>query len=683
MNRKPLVMAITLALGTPLLSLAAVAEQVKTAEFDEVLVSATRIQEKVSESSRSAAVVGEEQLAEKQGNSVAEVLKTEANINIANGPRASAQQVEIRGLSGQRVLQTIDGARQNASAGHRGTFFMDPELLSSVEVVRGPASSLWGSGAIGGVVSQNTKSAREMLDEGQSFGGYLKQGYETNGQRSKSSGAIYGAKGSIDWLLNGSYSDGDNIKAGNDNTLENSASRSRSGLAKFGWQLDEAQRLQLSGRINEIFEAVPSNPATGVSNSVPLVRRDSKDSNLTLDYSLAPRGNALLDLDAKFYWNKTDYDENRLTKGQFDTTEYETLGFSIANRSQWQGLKLTYGLDGYRDQIETFRDDSGQSGQRPGNIDGESRVWGAFVAANIALGENWSLDPALRYDSFENESNNLGHSSDDDALSPSLALVWKTAPWLTLSARYDEAFRAPSVEEMYSSGTHYCIPPIPNFLPNGLCNTFEVNENLKAEKAKNKELKADMRFAELAGNDELALSLSVFRNDVDDFIEQRVTNPLHDIPRLEQNTRWDNVDKARLTGFELTGKYRINQTRLLLSYGQTEGKDRHDGGYLANIPANKLVLDLSQGIMAGDMKLGTRVSYNASQDRVPKDNPVNRYQDYTLWDVYLAWEPAMGTFEGLRVDFAIENIGDEEYIQAWQTLMDQGRNFKLSARYRF
>lgn len=683
MNRKPLVMAITLALGTPFLSLAAVAEQVKTAEFDEVLVSATRIQEKVSESSRSAAVVGEEQLAEKQGDSVGEVLKTEANINIANGPRASAQQVEIRGLSGQRVLQTIDGARQNTSAGHRGTFFMDPELLSSVEVVRGPASSLWGSGAIGGVVSQNTKSAREMLDEGQSFGGYLKQGYETNGQRSKSSGAIYGAKGSIDWLLNGSYSDGDNIKAGNDNTLENSASRSRSGLAKFGWQLDEAQRLQLSGRINEISEAVPSNPATDVSNSVPLVRRDSKDSNLTLDYSLAPSSNALLDLDAKFYWNKTDYDENRLTKGQFDTTEYETLGFSIANRSQWQGLKLTYGLDGYRDQIETFRDDSGQSGQRPGNIDGESRVWGAFVAANIALGENWSLDPALRYDSFENESNNLGHSSDDDALSPSLALVWKTAPWLTLSARYDEAFRAPSVEEMYSSGTHYCIPPIPNFLPNGLCNTFEVNENLKAEKAKNKELKADMRFAELAGNDELALSLSVFRNDVDDFIEQRVTNPLHGIPGLEQNTRWDNVDKARLTGFELTGKYRINQTRLSLSYGQTEGKDRHDGGYLANIPANKLVLDLSQGIMAGDMKLGTRVSYNASQDRVPEDNPVNRYQDYTLWDVYLAWEPAMGTFEGLRVDFAIENIGDEEYIQAWQTLMDQGRNFKLSARYRF
>ena len=49
----------------------------------------------------------------------------------------------------------------------------------------------------------------------------------------------------------------------------------------------------------------------------------------------------------------------------------------------------------------------------------------------------------------------------------------------------------------------------------------------------------------------------------------------------------------------------------------------------------------------------------------------------------MAWEPAKGTFEGLRVDFAVENIGDEEYRQAWQTLYEQGRNFKLSARYSF
>ena len=43
----------------------------------------------------------------------------------------------------------------------------------------------------------------------------------------------------------------------------------------------------------------------------------------------------------------------------------------------------------------------------------------------------------------------------------------------------------------------------------------------------------------------------------------------------------------------------------------------------------------------------------------------------------------MGAMAGVRVDFAIENIGDEKYQQAWQTLYQPGRNMKLSARYMF
>ncbi len=307
---------------------------------------------------------------------------------------------------------------------------------------------------------------------------------------------------------------------------------------------------------------------------------------------------------------------------------------------------------------------------------------GAFTKADISLTDTLALDAAVRYDTFKNESNNLNQSSDDNAFTPSVGLVWKTTDWLTLSARYDEAFRAPSMEEMYSTGTHYCIPSIPGFLPDGLCNTFEINPDLKAEKAQNKEIKADMRFADLAGDDELVVTLSAFRNDVDDFIEQSVSNPLYGIPGLEQTTSWDNVDEAKLTGFEFTTRYRFKQTRLTFNYGQTEGKDKESDEYLSNIPAKKMGLDLSQAIMEGDMKFGTRFTYVAEQDQLPTDN-LEQYDSYKLWDVYVAWEPAMGTFEGLRVDFAVENIGDEEYRQAWQTLYEQGRNFKLSARYSF
>ncbi|WP_374702320.1 TonB-dependent hemoglobin/transferrin/lactoferrin family receptor [Shewanella sp. GutCb] len=670
------------------LSSSVYAEQVQqVTEFDEVLVSATRVSEKVSETSRSVAVISEEQLQEQQPASVAQALKNVANVNVSNGPRASSQGVEIRGLGGQRVLQTIDGARQNTSSGHRGTYFMDPELLSSVEVVRGPASSLWGSGAIGGVVAQNTKSAQDFLEEEDTFGGYIKQGFETNGDRAKTSGAIYGLAdtadaGSVDWLLNGSYYDSNNIKVGNDQTLENSASEGTSGLAKFGWQPTNDQRLQLSTRFSKIDELVPSNPTTDVGSSVPLVKRKTNDQNVTLDYSLNPTDNHYLDLNATFYWNGTDYDEDRVTKNQVDSTEYDTLGFSINNSSKFANTVLTYGVDGYKDSIKTVRDDSGQTGQRPNDIDGETTVWGAFTRADISLSENWSVDAAVRYDAFTNESNNLNAQSDDNAFSPSIGLVWTTTEWLTLSARFDQAFRAPSIEEMYSTGTHYCIPPIPGFLPGGLCNTFEINPDLQAEKAQNKEIKADLRFTELAGDDELAMTLSVFRNDVDDFIEQSVSNPLMGIPGFEQTTSWDNVDEAKLTGFEFTTRYRYEQTRVTLNYGQTEGKDKTEGDYLTKVPAKKLGFDLSQAIMEGDMKFGTRFTYVAEQDQLPSDY-TESYDSYKLWDLYVAWEPAMGTFEGLRVDFAVENIGDEQYQQAWQTLYEQGRNYKLSARYSF
>ncbi|MGI2001077.1 TonB-dependent hemoglobin/transferrin/lactoferrin family receptor [Shewanella frigidimarina] len=678
MTKKPLVVAMAMVFST-----VAYAQPTKAVtEFDEVLVTATRINEKSSDTSRSVIVVTEEKMQESQPASVADALKNEANVTVTNGPRASSQGVEIRGLSGQRVLQTIDGARQNTNSGHRGTFFMDPELLSSIEVVRGPASSLWGSGAIGGVVAQNTKSAQDFLEQDDTFGGYVKQGFETNGDKIKTSATVYGLANQIDWLLSGSYHDSNNINIGNDQALENSASEASSGLAKLGWEPDDDQRLQFSARFSDTDELVPSNPSTNVGSSVPLVQRNTKDKNVTLDYHLNPADSALLNLNATLYWNDTDYDEDRITKNQIDSTEFETLGFSLNNSSTFANTMLTYGIDGYKDSINTVRDDSGQVGERPDDIDGETTVLGAFTKADVALTDSLALDAAVRYDTYQNDSNTLDLSSDDNAFTPSIGLVWKTMPWLTLSARYDEAFRAPSIEEMYSTGSHYCIPSIPGFLPNGLCNTFEINPDLKAEKAQNKEVKADLRFTDLAGDDELALSLSVFRNDVDDFIEQSVSNPLYGIPGLDQTTSWNNVDEAKLTGFELTTRYRYQQTRLIFNYGQTEGKDDTTDEYLSGIPAKKFGVDLSQVIMDGDMKLGTRFTYVANQDQLPTDN-LNQYDSYKLWDVYAAWEPAMGTFEGVRVDFAIENIGDEEYRQAWQTLYSQGRNFKLSARYSF
>jgi len=66
-------------------------------------------------------------------------------VDIAGGPRSIGNQVNIRGLSDDRLLFLIDGTRQNFSRAHNSPVFLDPELLKKVEVVRGPASAVWGS----------------------------------------------------------------------------------------------------------------------------------------------------------------------------------------------------------------------------------------------------------------------------------------------------------------------------------------------------------------------------------------------------------------------------------------------------------------------------------------------------------------------------------------------------------
>ena len=676
MKLSPLSLAVCLGLQATTMQTQAKAD---IHQFDEVLVSATRMAETTSNTSRAVTVVSEEELALTQPQSVPQALATNANINTSNGPRASSQGVEIRGLAGERVLQTVDGARQNAASGHRGTYFMDPEMLKSVEVIKGPASSLWGSGAVGGVVAQNTKSAKDLLEPDQSIGGYAKQAYETNGDRLKSSGAVYGQQGQFDWLVNGSYFDSNNIKVGNDKTLENSGSHGNSGMIKLAWQKSDEHRLEFNGRLNNINETVPSNPATNVGSSVPLVKRNTQDKNISVNYQLSPSDNPYLNTKALVYFNDSKYDEGRIEKKQQDTTRYQTLGVSLSNTSHFNSTKLTYGFDGYKDELNTVRDDSGEAGNRPDNIDATAEILGGFVQASIPLGEQVTFRPALRYDSYKNTSKSLNTSASDSHVSPSAGLVWNTTEWLTLNARYDQAFRAPSMTEMYSTGSHFCMGPMG-------CNEFQINENLAPETAENKEIKAHIQFNDLVGDDEIAMTFNLFRNDIDDFILQVLD--FSDPSKPAGTTSWQNVQNAKLEGFEFNTLYRFEQTRINVSYGQTKGTDKDNGEYLEGIPANKLVMDLSQGILEGDVKFGTRVIYHASQDHLPTDYRLpddagGKFDSYTLWDLYFAWEPAMGKFTGLRVDAAIENITDKEYRQAWQTLYSQGRNAKLSLRYMF
>ena len=126
----------------------------------------------------SVSIVDEERIEATQASNLADLLADLPNVDIAGGPRAIGQRVVIRGLSDNRILFVIDGTRQNYDRAHDSRILIDPDLFKQVEVLRGPASALWGSGALGGVISFTTKDAADLLAPGQTFGARLKLGYQ-------------------------------------------------------------------------------------------------------------------------------------------------------------------------------------------------------------------------------------------------------------------------------------------------------------------------------------------------------------------------------------------------------------------------------------------------------------------------------------------------------------------------
>ncbi|MEJ0042658.1 MAG: TonB-dependent receptor plug domain-containing protein [Rhizomicrobium sp.] len=108
-------------------------------------------------------VLGPDEIAASIPSTISDLVDNMPNVQFVGGPRRTGESPNIRGLGGQDVLILVDGVRQSWTSGHDGRFFLDPALLASVEVVRGPASALYGSGALGGVLAFRTADASDLL----------------------------------------------------------------------------------------------------------------------------------------------------------------------------------------------------------------------------------------------------------------------------------------------------------------------------------------------------------------------------------------------------------------------------------------------------------------------------------------------------------------------------------------
>lgn len=617
-----------------------------------------------------------EAIAKEQPSDLGDLLVELPNIDIAGGPRSIGQRTVIRGISDARVLYLLDGARQNFERGHNSRLFLEPELVKTIEVVRGPASALWGSGAIGGVVGLTTKDAADLLVPRQKFGTLLKGGFQSASDQGLGSASVYGLFGEeFDYLLHFTFRGAGDLHLGR-GRLDHSGFNSFSGLARFTWSPGD-HRLGFSALTFDQNQEVPSNPQSLGGQTNPLVERLSQQRNFLVKYGFSSEKSWLKPV-LLVYHNSILIEENRVPIPRRDVTDFTTTGLSASNRTRlglWEAVtqELTYGLDFYHDEGRATRDGKVRS-EFP---EAESDVIGLYVQDELTLWRRLSLTFGVRWDDFANRAQNSRQQTNEVTFRTG-ALWWLTK-WLGLNLAYNEAFRAPSLQELFVSGTHFTCGP-------GCANLLVPNPNLNPEKAHNKEVGLRLKFDRLwFAEDKLRARASFFRNQVDDFIDSvvvfspRPTPPFNLGPGGFTTNR--NVRNAELEGFEVELSYEAPYGYVSASYAQTRGRDKTQNQPLANVAPDEWVVQAGLRHPEWGVSFDWRTRLVEDQDRVPQgvaDTP-----GFTVHDLRLAWQPRIAALSGLRLEFAVDNLGNRDYREHLSLLKSAGRSFKTSLSLRF
>ena len=661
----------------------------ETLILDRILVdAATRDTRPLLEATDTVSVREGEALADHQATTFEELMDDIPGVSIGGGPRGISQEPNIRGFTDDQIVLRFDGGRFNFDQGHRGRFFIDPEAIERIEVIRGGGSTLYGSGAMGGIISIETRDVDDMLAPGRSFGGRLRSGWSSNGETGQASATLYGRAGRFDALgFLGWQPMGTDLEDGSGKAIRDSEIDATNGLLKLGFEPDSANRLELGlSRYHDVGTTPPNaNAAASVDTNVA---READVNTVRLGWDYTPAANDLIDLSVLGYYNGLEISEDRNADGRLDVTDYETLGFEAVNRSRlhWgRPVTFVYGFEALRDSQSATRDD----GPRPQFPDATAVTLAAFGEATIAVTDKLDIVPGLRLDSYGRDPDTAGLDSVDETfLSPRIGISYRPTESWQIYGNLARAFRAPSLTELYNDGVHFAIDGFtlgPGLTFSGV-NNFVPNPDLEPEKST--QLEFGTRFegqSVIRSGDRLALGVNGYYADVEDYISQTVTfmdfgtiTPGAGGMVVSGTTTTENID-ARLWGFEAEAEYdaRLWYAGLALSIPRGEAKD---GGPLGSIPQDRLTATL--GLRPSETwELGTRATFAADQDDVPEGSVAG--EAFTVVDLFAAWRPQAGPLEGTVFRAGIDNLFDETYTIYPNELPQPGRTWKISAAVTF
>jgi hemoglobin/transferrin/lactoferrin receptor protein len=644
------------------------------------VVTTAKVQQSAIDALSGSSAVSKQVLDEQfQATRVSDVLNTLPGVSTSETATDTAQSINIRGLQDfGRVNVLIEGARQNFQrSGHNanGGFYIEPEMIGGIDVTRGPTSMIYGSGAIGGVVYFGLLDADDILKAGEYAAAQIKGNYGTNGDSRLGSFTTAARSGGFDILGQTNFRDSNDYEDGGGNTIAFSGEETQSNLVNARWRPVKGHEITAS--VIDLTSEFVDRTTSGAG--VTLRDSELQNNQYTLGYTYYRPDTPLLDFSAKIYRNDTRLDQVAIGSGQARYFDITTEGFDVHNTSRFSfkstELALTYGADGFQDEVETFDPGNGDE-FTPG---GERQAFGTFFQGKMTFFEMIDLIGAVRYDSYELEGNG-GTGSEGDRVSPKVTVAATPLTGMTFFATYAEGYRAPAITETLVSGTH----PAPvqfNLLP---------NPNLRPEVAHNFEGGVNLKYNNvLKSSDAFRAKVTAFHNEVDDYIDAVYTDNAHNnlpgnvgcapptpfpVCFFDDTFQYENIAKARIQGVELEATYDAQSWFVSLAAQHIVGKNADTGQQLVTVLPDKAVATIGFRMLNETLVAGTRVSVVDSHEggSLEAGSVYPATDAYALVDLFAQYQ----VNEAVALNLNVDNLFDKEYLQ----YLDQDNSPGFNAR---
>jgi vitamin B12 transporter len=393
--------------------------------IDVVVVTPARIEQPEKETTADVSVISREDVERSQARSVPELLERTPGLGVTNnGGPGKATSIHLRGTNADHTLIMIDGVKiGSATTGTASLQDLPVELIDHIEILRGPASSLYGSEAIGGVIQIFTRKggpARTTFSVGGGTYGTVNSSASVSGSAGKD--VWYGAG------LSGFHTDGFNAckgrpsKAGGGGCWTYEPDRdgyeNLSGNARAGWRFASWGEAEVNA-----MRTVGENEFDGTSVNRSEIEQQLLSGTLTL----TPLEYWKTTLKAAQTWDYSDNFYDDLFKSRFNTRR-DLLSWQselTAGASQ----RLIAGVDWQNDHVDSAT---------PYDVASRANT-GVFTQYLTSLGAH-NIQLGLRRD--ENEQFG-GHVTGN------IGWGYKFDNGLRLTASYGTAFKAPTFNELY------------------------------------------------------------------------------------------------------------------------------------------------------------------------------------------------------------------------------------------